>query len=289
MFGVANMIAIAVFALLIAIELWWGRTRGPLGYTLPDAATNLAIGIGSVVVGTITVIQGVGVHRALDQHAVVTLDSHSVIAWVSITVLVDLAFYASHRAMHRINLLWTVHAVHHQSEQMNLLVALRIGWFSVCASWLFYLPLALVGVTLEMTLVARGASSLYQFWLHTRHVGKLGPLEWIFVTPSHHRVHHATNGAYLDRNYGGILIVWDRLFGTFAEEREAPIYGTTRPLGSGNPVWANAVEWVRLVRATVAAPRAWDRIQLWFRPPEWMPRSISDRPERPRSVPREVR
>lgn len=273
MFGVANLVAIAAFALLIAIELWWGQRRGPLGYTLPDAATNLAIGAGSVVVGTITVLQGFGVHRALDEHALITLDSHSVVAWVAITVLVDLAFYASHRAMHRINLLWTVHAVHHQSEQMNLLVALRIGWFSVCASWLFYLPLALVGVTLEMTLVARGASSLYQFWLHTRHVGRLGPLEWIFVTPSHHRVHHGTNAPYLDRNYGGIFIVWDRLFGTFAEEREAPVYGTTRPLRSGNPLWANAVEWVRLVRATLAAPRAWDKLQLWFRPPEWTPAS----------------
>jgi sterol desaturase/sphingolipid hydroxylase (fatty acid hydroxylase superfamily) len=282
-FGVANLVAIAVFTLLIAVELAWGRARGRLGYTLPGAATNLAIGLGSVLVGTLTVLQGFAVHRYLDRHAPFTLDVHSVPAWIAITVLVDLAFYASHRAMHRVNLLWTVHAVHHQSEEMNLLVALRIGWFSVCASWLFYLPLAFLGVTLEMTLVARGASSLYQFWLHTQHIGRLGPLEWIFVTPSHHRVHHATNGGYIDKNYGGIFIVWDRLFGTFAEEHEAPIYGTTRPLRSGNPFWANAVEWVRLVQVSLSAPRAWDKVQLWFRPPEWQPlnaRSGRPRPDR---------
>jgi hypothetical protein len=128
-----------------------------------------------------------------------------------------------------------------------------------------------------MTLVARAGSSLYQFWQHTRLIGQLGQLEWILVTPSHHRVHHATNAGYVDKNFGGIFIVWDRLFGTFAEERESPRYGTTRRLASYNPIWANAVEWVRLANASVTASRGWDRLQVWFRPPEWQVRS-------PRSV-----
>jgi sterol desaturase/sphingolipid hydroxylase (fatty acid hydroxylase superfamily) len=275
-FGIANLIAIAVFTVLIAVELWTGRMRGRLGYALGDSIASVMIGLGSIAFGAVTVLQGFAVHRALDAHALVTFDRASAWTWVVVTIAVDLAFYASHRAMHRMNLLWTVHAVHHQSEQLNLLVALRIGWFSVYASWIFYLPLALLGVSLEMTLVARGASSLYQFWLHTQHVGKLGWLEYVLVTPSHHRVHHATNAGYLDKNYGGIFIVWDRLFGTFAEEREAPVYGTARPLRSHNPIWANLVEWVRLVRTTVHAKRWRDKLQLWWRPPEWQPRTGRD-------------
>lgn len=277
MLGLANLIAIAAFALLIAVELWLGRRRGALGYTVGDSVANAVIGAGSIAFGTVTVLQGFAVHRALDAHAFVVLDPGRIWTWVLVTLLVDLAFYASHRAMHRINLLWTVHAVHHQSEQLNLLVALRIGWFSVYASWIFYLPLAFAGVTLEMTLVSRAASSLYQFWLHTQHVGKLGVLEYVFVTPSQHRVHHATNAHYLDKNYGGIFSVWDRLFGTFAEEREAPVYGTTRPLGSHNPLWANIVEWVRLVKTALRAPRWVDKVQLWLRPPEWQPRVDRER------------
>jgi alkylglycerol monooxygenase len=269
--GLANLVAIAVFVALIAVELLWGRARGRRDYALGDSATNVLIGAGSLAVGTVTVLQGFALHRALDARAPLSFDASNPLAWVAITLLVDLAFYWSHRAMHRMNLLWTVHAVHHQSEHLNLLVALRIGWFSVFASWLFYLPLALLGVTLEMTLVARAISSAYQFWLHTQLIGTLGPLEYIFVTPSHHRVHHATNATYLDKNYGGMFIVWDRMFGTFAREREAPVYGTVRPLnrsiGTGiRPIWANLVEWVRLNRATIAA-RGWERHQLWFRPP----------------------
>jgi alkylglycerol monooxygenase len=270
--GIANLVAIAAFVVLTAGELAYARARGLVTHSVADSIANVLIGIGSVAFGLITVLQGFAVHHYLDQRAVLTLDDHSVAAWIAITIVVDLAFYASHRAMHRMNLFWTVHAVHHQSEQMNLLVALRIGWGSVYVSWLFYLPLALIGVTLEMTLIARGISSLYQFWLHTRLVGSLGRLDWVLVTPSHHRVHHGTNAQYLDKNYGGIFIVWDRLFGTFAAEDEPPVYGTTRPLRSHNPLWANVVEWVRLVRASVRAPRLWDKVQLWFRGPEWQPR-----------------
>src|SRR5665647_3585262 len=116
-------------------------------------------------------------------------------------------------------------------------------------------------------LIARAISSIYQFGLHTKLLGKLGPLEAVLVTPSHHRVHHAINPRYLDRNYGGMLIVWDRLFGTFAEELEEPVYGTTRPLASFNPIWANLVEWVRLGRMSWATTRTRDKVQLWFRPP----------------------
>ncbi|HEU0029641.1 MAG TPA: sterol desaturase family protein [Kofleriaceae bacterium] len=271
MFGLANLLAIAGFIALIAIELAWGRARGRITYAFGDAVMNAVLGLGSVVFGLATVLQGFVVHRWLDAHAPFTLDTSRVDAWIVITIVVDLAFYVGHRAMHRVNLFWAIHATHHQSEHMNLLVALRIGWFSVYFSWIFYLPLALLGVTLETTLLARGLSSLYQFWLHTELIGKLGPLEYVLVTPSHHRVHHARNAGYVDRNYGGLLIVWDRLFGTFAEEREAPSYGTSPAFRSHNPLWANVVEFVRIVRTSLRARRLRDPLQIWLRPPEWEP------------------
>ena len=281
MSDLAQAIAIAAFTVLIGVE-WYvervraGRLGRRTGYPFHDSITNLSIGLGSVLFGGIAVLQGVTVHRFLDEHAaLVTLPGDSVGVWIGVTIAVDLCFYWSHRAMHRVSFLWTVHAPHHQSDQFNLLVALRIAWFSVFFSWIFYAPLALLGVTLGVTLLARGISSLYQFLLHTRLVGKLGVLEYVFNTPSHHRVHHGKDARYLDRNYGGILIIWDRMFGTFAAEDEEPTYGTRRPFDSFDPVWSNAIEWVRLARMTRATRRVRDKVQLWLRPPEWRPADLA--------------
>lgn len=272
MWELAQALAIGAFTVAIALEWYVGRR-----YPFHDAVTNLSLGLGSVIFAAVMVLQGVTVHAWLDEHAViVALPLDTVWAWIAITIAVDLCFYWSHRAMHRVNVLWAVHAPHHQSDQLNFLVALRIGWASVYLSWIFYLPLALFGVTIGAVLLARAISSLYQFLLHTELVGTLGPLEWIFNTPSHHRVHHAVNPRYLDRNHGGILIVWDRLFGTFAAEAPAdpPVYGTVRPFASCSPLWSNAIEWVRLARMTRAARRWRDKLQLWLRPPAWRPADL---------------
>ncbi|MBK9035419.1 MAG: sterol desaturase family protein [Myxococcales bacterium] len=264
-----QVIAAAVCALAIALELAYGARRRALGYAWRDSIASVVLGAGSVVAGLALVLQGAAVHQWLDRHAQVALPRQPFVRWALILVLVDLAFYCSHRAMHRVNLWWAVHAVHHQSDHLNLLVAIRIGWFSVYTSWVFYLPLALVGVSFEASLVARAISSLYQFPQHTRWIGKLGWLERVLVTPSHHRVHHGCDAAYVDRNYGGMLIVWDRLFGTFAAEQAAPTYGT----GAAPPsvVRANFVEWIRLAR--LARRATWrERATLLFRPPSWEPR-----------------
>jgi alkylglycerol monooxygenase len=277
----AQALAIGAFVLLVGIEWLLDGARArrlgrPGGFPFHDSLTNVSLGIGSVLFGGIAVLQGVTVHRYLDEHwALVTLPQHSVWVWIGVTIAVDLCFYWSHRAMHRVNLFWAIHATHHQSGQFNFLVALRIAWMSVFFSWIFYLPLALAGVTIGMVLLSRGISSLYQFLLHTRLVGKLGPLELVLNTPSHHRVHHGADAHYLDRNHGGILIVWDRLFGTFAAEDAEPTYGTTRPFASYDPIWANAVEWVRLAGMTRATRRLRDKVQLWLRPPEWRPPDLA--------------
>ena len=191
--------------------------------------------------------------------------------WLIGLIGVDLLFYWWHRASHVVNVLWAVHGVHHQREDYNLAVALRQPALEPLTWFIFYAPLALLGVDLPVYLGCYGINRFYQFWIHTQLVDKLGPLEWVLNTPSHHRVHHGVQPRYLDRNYGAILIVWDRLFGTFQTEEETPIYGTTEPLRSYNPIWAN-VKILADLAAQSKQTRSWrERVWLWFAPPGWRP------------------
>ncbi|MCA9698445.1 MAG: sterol desaturase family protein, partial [Myxococcales bacterium] len=187
-----------------------------------------------------------------------------------------------HRWSHEVNFLWASHIVHHQSEEYNLTVALRQSAFQGLFSIWLYLPLALVGVPPLVYVFSSQINTIYQFWIHTRLVKRMGPLEWVLNTPSHHRVHHGADPLYLDRNYAGMLIVWDRWFGSFQEEREEPTYGTTKPLAHWNPLWANFDYWATLIREARSMPRLRDRLQIWFRHPGW-------RPEQPQPIVSEVR
>ena len=171
--------------------------------------------------------------------------------------------------------------MHHSSEDYNLAVALRQGTFQGLFSWVFYLPLALVGFPPAWFAAVSSFDTLYQFWIHTRVIGNLGPLEWVFNTPSHHRVHHARNPKYLDKNYAGTLIIWDRMFGTFQAEEEEPVYGLTKPLNSWNPLWANLHVWNDLFRDAWLAPRWSDKIRIWFMPPGWRPEGLPPNPGPP--------
>jgi hypothetical protein len=173
-----------------------------------------------------------------------------------------------------VNAFWAAHVVHHQSEEYNLAVALRQGALQSSFSWVFYLPLALLGFPPLMFLTVSSIDTLYQFWIHTRAIGRLGPLEWILNTPSNHRVHHGRNPKYIDRNHGGILIVWDRLFGTYQEEQEEPAYGITTPLKSWNPVWANLHYWVELAEKAGRSPRLLDKVRVFLKPPGWQPAEL---------------
>ena len=186
----------------------------------------------------------------------------------------DFFYYWFHRWSHEVNAGWAAHIVHHQSEEMNLAVALRQSVFQGALSWVFYLPLALVGFPPAVFLTVSALNTLYQFWIHTRAIGKLGPLEWVLNTPSHHRVHHGRNPKYIDRNHAGSLIVWDRMFGTFQEEEEEPVYGITRPLESWNPVWANFHYWAELWRTARRATRLEDRLRIFWKPPGWKPAEL---------------
>lgn len=169
-------------------------------------------------------------------------------SWVAAVLLADFLYYWMHRAEHRIRILWAYHSVHHSSPEFNLTTALRLAWIEGVFEWVFFAPMVLLGFDLVQTVGAIVIVVAYQGWIHTEKIGRLGPLEKILNTPSAHRVHHACNRQYLDKNYGGILIIWDRMFGTYEPEDEQPIYGITVPVGSSNPFWINIVEYVRIFR-----------------------------------------
>ena len=197
--------------------------------------------------------------------------ARSGVAWIACLVGVDFLYYWFHRKSHEVNAFWAAHVVHHQSEEYNLAVALRQGAFQGAFSWVFYLPLAVVGFPPLMFLAVSSVDTLYQFWIHTRAIGRLGPLERVLNTPSNHRVHHGRNPKYIDRNHGGILIVWDRLFGTYAAEQEEPVYGITTPLRSWNPLWANVHYWVDLAARARRTARLRDKLRLFVARPGWQP------------------
>jgi sterol desaturase/sphingolipid hydroxylase (fatty acid hydroxylase superfamily) len=269
------VLAIPVFFLLIGVELlvaWLARRRV---YSLSDSVNDLSCGV-------LDQLLDVGVKTGFfagylwlyEQHRVLQIPMTSAAAWVACFVGVDFLYYWFHRSSHEINFLWAAHVVHHQSEEYNLTVALRQGALQGCFSWVFYLPLALLGFPPAMFLTLTQVNTLYQFWIHTRLIGRLGPLEWVLNTPSHHRVHHGRNPEYIDRNHGGTLIVWDRLFGTFAQEREEPVYGITRPLASWNPLWANAQYWHEMAEKAGRASRIADRLRMFVKPPGWLPEEL---------------
>jgi sterol desaturase/sphingolipid hydroxylase (fatty acid hydroxylase superfamily) len=268
------VLAIPVFFALIALELVVTRLLERDYYTLSDSVSDLSCGtvqqLLELGIKTLVFAAYVGVYA----RRVLTIPEGAVWAWVLCFLGVDFLYYWFHRASHEVNAFWAAHVVHHQSEEYNLSVALRQGALQGWFSWVFYLPLALLGFPPLMFLTVSSVNTLYQFWIHTRVIGRLGPLELVFNTPSNHRVHHARNPKYVDRNHGGTLIVWDRLFGTYKGEEEEPVYGITTPLKSWNPLWANAQVWVDLVRLARGADRISDAFRVFFKPPGWRPQEL---------------
>ena len=266
------VLAIPVFFGLIALELVVARALERDYYSLADSLNDLSCGIIQQLVEVFAkTALFAGYVLVYDRWRLAEIPMTAVWAWVACFLGVDFFYYWFHRTSHRVNAVWATHVVHHQSEEYNLSVALRQGAFQGWFSWAFYLPLALVGFPPLMFLTLSAFDTLYQFWIHTRAIGRLGPLEWVMNTPSHHRVHHACNPKYIDRNYAGTLIVWDRLFGTFKQEEDEPVYGITKPLKSWNPVWANLQVWVDLAGKARRTRSLADRVRLFLRPPGWQP------------------
>jgi sterol desaturase/sphingolipid hydroxylase (fatty acid hydroxylase superfamily) len=267
-----NYIALAIPLLFvfIFIEMAVAARRGMRTYRFADAIADLGCGVTQRVLLLLFEATLLLSYVVLYENArVYDLSSRPVVAFLIAFVGADFIYYCWHRASHRVNFLWAAHVVHHQSEDFNLAVALRQGVLTPITAAPFALPLALIGVPPLVYVVAESVNTLYQFWIHTELVGRLGPLEYVFNTPSHHRVHHGRNPGYLDRNYGGVFIIWDRLFRTYVPEREKPDYGTTQPLLSFNAVWAQVQPLVELARLSRKAPGWRHRLAVWLVPPDY--------------------
>jgi alkylglycerol monooxygenase len=269
------VLAIPVFFLLIAIEMVAARVLEPQAYRFSDSVADLGCGILDQVTDVFTkTLVFAGYLFLYDRFRFFSIPEASAWTWAACFLGVDLLYYWFHRFGHEVGAGWAAHVVHHQSEEYNLTVALRQGAFQQLFSWVFYLPLALLGFPPLVFLTCSALNTLYQFWIHTRLVGRLGPLEWVLNTPSHHRVHHGRNPKYVDKNLGGVLIVWDRLFRTFKEEEEEPVYGITTPLRTFDPVRAHFRQWDELVRLAARASRWADRLRVFTKPPGWRPAEL---------------
>jgi sterol desaturase/sphingolipid hydroxylase (fatty acid hydroxylase superfamily) len=279
-YGKVIAFAAPVFLFAIILEVIVDRIRGTRFYSLPDAVTS--VGCGTAFIGSRVSFAFLGLvayDYVLNHLAPVTLPAGNWLTWVFAFVLYDLCYYWWHRLSHTVGFLWGAHIVHHQSEEFNLTTALRQPSTAFLNAWVFYIPLALCGVPLTVYLVVGVAQLLYQFWPHTRHIGKLGFLDRWIQTPSNHRVHHARNGPYLNKNYVGVFLIWDRLFGTFEEERDdVPCeYGITETVNAWNPVWAN-LHFYWALAGDSWRTRSWiDKLRVWFAPPGWRPADLPPR------------
>lgn len=266
------VLSIPIFFILIGIELLVERITHQKLYRLPDAIANLSCGITSQLSGLFLKIFAIGVYQYLYEHFTLFTWEKSFIYWIVLILLVDLAYYWAHRMSHEINLFWGGHVVHHQSEDYNLSVALRQSSLQVVWTFGFSLPIAFLGFeTVDFALIA-AFNTLYQFWIHTEAIGKLPRwFEFVFNTPSHHRVHHGRDPKYIDKNHAGSLIIWDRMFGTFQEEEEKPTYGVTKPIKSWNAVWANMSHYADMSEDLKRIPKWSDKFKYLFKKPGWLP------------------
>ena len=274
-----NFVEIAVPFFILAMILEWvfGLWVKRQTYRLNDALASLLMGTLSQLMGVLrlsfaavfftAVVAALGVEAWTPSHW---------LHWVAAFIAYDFCYYWKHRFGHEWRIMWASHSAHHQSEEYNLSTALR-QTSTDYLGFVFYLPMYLAGTPAYVMISVGTLNLVYQFWVHTQHVNRLGVLDRILVTPSNHRVHHAKNPRYIDKNYGGFLILWDRMFGTFCDEREdeKPVYGITHGLRSWNPLWANASVWWQTLVLSIKAPRWRDKCAVWFKGPDWFPHGLT--------------
>jgi alkylglycerol monooxygenase len=267
----STVIAIPVFLLMILVEYFATRKEHPEYYRLNDALTNLNVGVSHLLFKLLTTGLMFGAYVWTKDHfAMVELSG--LWAYVVVFILFDFCFYWAHRVGHEVNLFWGAHVVHHQSEEYNLTVALRQSWIHSLLAFVFFLPIAFLGVDILTLGIVASLNSFYQFWIHTKAVKRMPKwFEAIFNSPAHHRVHHGVNPKYIDKNHAGMFIIWDKLFGTFQEEEEEPTYGITKPLNSWNPAWANIHYYVEMYQAGKKFNSIKDKLKLVFAKPGWQP------------------
>ncbi|MBL4657877.1 MAG: sterol desaturase family protein [Flavobacteriales bacterium] len=267
-------LSIPIFFLLIGIELIFNRAQNKDYYRLNDALSSISNGIGSEVIGIFSKLLLFSAYIYIFENWKFVDIGESWWAWTILFLGVDFTYYWFHRKSHEVNFIWAAHIVHHSSEEYNLTTALRQAWFQNSFSWVFYLPLAFMGFSPAMFVTVKAINLVYQFWIHTKLIGKLGFLELFMNTPSHHRVHHGKNPKYLDKNYAATFIIWDRMFGTFQKEEEEPVYGITNTLNSWNPIWSNFHYWNELFKLAGRCSKFTDKIKVFFMSPGWAPEEL---------------
>ena len=263
-----TVFAIPVFIALIIIEVVINAKKNLNLYKIKDSTANITMGLGSVVIGLLTKTFAFFVFLWIYQFRLFEIPN-TWWMWGLLLLADDVTFYWYHRLAHQIRFFWAAHVQHHSSEHMNFSVALRQSWGEPFIKFLFYIWLPFIGFNPVYILIMQAISLVYQFFPHTKLVGKLGPIEWIFNTPSHHRVHHATQVQYLDKNHAGILIIWDRMFGTFQKEIEVPIYGITENINSFSPLKIASHEYISLWQDMRRSKKLSDKIKYLINPPGW--------------------
>ncbi|NNC95717.1 MAG: sterol desaturase family protein [Chitinophagales bacterium] len=275
----ALLIGIPFFLVLILIEAIADWKTGKKRLNAFDTISSLSSGITNVIKDSLGLIFIIVSYPFLLKHLAIFELSSSVAVYLIAFIAIDFAGYCSHRLAHSVNYFWNGHLVHHSSEEFNLPCALRQSiseFFSIFS--LFLIPAAIVGVPHEVIIVIAPIQLFMQFWYHTQYIGKLGWLEYIIITPSQHRVHHAINPIYLDKNLGQIFSVWDRLFGTFQEELDEvkPVYGITRPVKTWNPIRINFLHLILLAKDAWRTNSYWDKLRIWFMPVGWRPSDVEN-------------
>ena len=269
-------IAIPFFILAILLEFLFGVLRKRQTYRLNDTVNSLQMGMLSGLVNVLRLgFSAVVFTWVVSLFGITQWSADYWWQWALAFIGYDFCYYWKHRFGHQWRIMWASHAAHHQSEEYNLSTALRQTGTDYIG-FVFYLPMYLAGTPVAVIVSVGSLNLVYQFWVHTEHVRRLGILDYIFVTPSNHRVHHAKNPRYIDKNYGGVLVLWDRMFGTFEDEREQEPcrYGITHQLASWNPLWANAHVWWDTLMLSVRARRWQDKFLVWFKGPAWRPEDL---------------
>lgn len=263
--------AIPFFVLTLIIEIIVDVRERAQAYETKDTITSLTMGLGNVLLGVVSKVMVFGIFMLIYEHLRLFTIPFVWWAWVLILVLEDFLYYWFHRISHESRFFWASHVVHHSSQKYNLSTALRQTWSGAFLSFVFWLPLPVLGFHPVMILAQMSISLIYQYWIHTEFIDKMPRwFEAVFNTPSHHRVHHATNPQYLDRNHAGIFIIWDRLFGTFTPETEKPVYGLVKNIASFNPLYVAFHEWITMFKDASAANVPFvDRLKYFIKPPGW--------------------
>ena len=270
-------LAVPAFFVLIFIELIYGLVAGKNNYRLNDSFTSISLGLISRYIPLLGLgLQGAAFAYVAQYYNLKLFSSSSLWVWIFAFFLYDFCYYWMHRLHHEVKVLWATHVVHHHGEEFNLSTALRQTSTGFLWKWIFYLPIFIVGIPPEVFVTVAGINLVYQFWVHTEHIPKLGWYEYVFVSPSNHRIHHAQNKHYVDANYGGVFIFWDRFFGTYKEELDElkPIYGTAKPLRSWNPFKANLDIFAEMIKDSTRTKSIKNKIKVWFSRPNWRPDDI---------------